>query len=83
MTVKVDMILDCKDLACPMPIVRTKRAIDTLEAGQVIEVETMDKGSLADIQSWAKKVGHQYLGTKEEGKVFKHYVRKASPERSN
>ncbi|WP_369900958.1 sulfurtransferase TusA family protein [Bacillus manliponensis] len=78
MTIKVDLTLDCKGLACPMPIVRTKKVIDTLQAGQVVEVEATDKGSLADIQSWAKNVGHQYLGSKEEGDVFKHYVRKAN-----
>ncbi|PYY25942.1 tRNA 2-thiouridine synthesizing protein A [Paenibacillus illinoisensis] len=76
--IKVDQIIDCKGLACPMPIVRTKKAMDQLEAGQVIEVQATDKGSLADIQGWAKNTGHFYLGTVEEGDVLKHYVRKAS-----
>lgn len=76
--IKVDQTLDCKGLACPMPIVRTKKAMDQLEAGQVIEVQATDKGSLADIQGWAKNTGHHYLGTVEDGDVLKHYVRKAS-----
>ncbi|MGP0580418.1 sulfurtransferase TusA family protein [Paenibacillus peoriae] len=76
--IKVDQTLDCKGLACPMPIVRTKKAMDQLDAGQVIEVQATDKGSLADIQGWAKNTGHHYLGTVEEGDVLKHYVRKAS-----
>ncbi|MBA4601921.1 sulfurtransferase TusA family protein [Thermoactinomyces mirandus] len=77
MSVKVDVQLDCKGLSCPMPIVRTKKAMDQLEPGQVIEVQATDPGSLADIQSWAKNVGHQYLGTKQEGDLLKHYLRKA------
>lgn len=74
----VNKTLDCKGLACPMPIVRTKKAMDEMESGQVIEVLATDKGSLADIQSWAKKTGHQYVGTAHEGEVLKHYLRKAS-----
>ncbi|MFC0189925.1 sulfurtransferase TusA family protein [Fictibacillus aquaticus] len=77
--IKVDQTLDCKGLSCPMPIVRTKKAIDQLEAGQVIEVQATDKGSLADIQGWARNTGHQYLGTTTEGDVLKHYLRKSDP----
>ncbi|EXX86547.1 hypothetical protein BG53_05975 [Paenibacillus darwinianus] len=77
--VQADLTLDCKGLACPMPIVKTKKAMDQLNSGQVIEVQATDKGSLADIQGWAKNTGHQYLGTIHEGEVLKHYLRKANP----
>lgn len=77
--IQADLSLDCKGLACPMPIVKTKKAIDQLNSGQVIEVQATDKGSLADIQGWAKNTGHQYLGTIHEGEVLKHYLRKANP----
>ncbi|MBB6021925.1 rhodanese-related sulfurtransferase/TusA-related sulfurtransferase [Paenibacillus sp. JGP012] len=76
--IKVDQTLDCMGLSCPMPIVRTKKAMDQLDAGQVIEVQATDKGSLADIQGWTKNTGHHYLGTVEDGNVLKHYVRKAN-----
>lgn len=78
MAIQTDKILDAKGLVCPMPIVKTKKAMNDLEPGQVIEVQATDKGSLADIQAWAKSTGNQYLGTKEEGEVLKHYLRKAS-----
>lgn len=77
--IQADLTLDCKGLACPMPIVKTKKAMDQLNSGQVIEVQATDKGSLADIQGWAKNTGHQYLGTIHEGEVLKHYLRKANP----
>ncbi|AQQ54660.1 sulfurtransferase TusA family protein [Planococcus lenghuensis] len=76
--IQTDKVLDAKGLACPMPIVRTKKAMVELEPGQVIEVQATDKGSLADIKAWAKSSGHQYLGTTEEGDALKHYLRKAS-----
>ncbi|QJD87653.1 sulfurtransferase TusA family protein [Cohnella herbarum] len=75
--ISANQVLDCKGLACPMPIVRTKKSIDTLMPGEVIEVQATDKGSLADIQGWAKNTGHQYLGTLHEGEVLRHFVRKA------
>lgn len=79
MTILADKICDAKGLACPMPIVKTKKAMDEINPGQVLEVHATDKGSLADIQGWAKNTGHQYLGTKEEGDVLRHYLRKADP----
>ncbi|MFD0589622.1 sulfurtransferase TusA family protein [Paenibacillus sp. GCM10027627] len=77
-SLRVDVSLDCIGLACPMPIVRTKKAMDGMAAGQVIEIQATDKGSLADLQSWSKKAGHDFLGSMEEGGVLRHYVRKLS-----
>src|SRR5690606_7156205 len=77
-SLNTDFLLDAKGLACPMPIVRTKKAMNDLQAGQVLEVHATDKGSKADMQAWAKSAGHQYLGTIEEGDVLKHYLRKSS-----
>jgi rhodanese-related sulfurtransferase/TusA-related sulfurtransferase len=79
-TLKVNEVLDAKGLACPMPIVKTKKAMNNLEPGHVLEVLATDKGSKADIKAWAESTGHQYLGTLEEGEVLKHYLRKSSGE---
>ncbi|MBM7571898.1 sulfurtransferase TusA family protein [Aquibacillus albus] len=78
--INTDIVLDAKGLACPMPIVKTKKAMNHLEPGQVIEVQATDKGSKADLKAWAESSGHQYLGTVEAGNVLKHYLRKASGE---
>lgn len=72
-----DKTLDCKGLSCPMPIVRTKKMMDELEAGQVLEVIATDPGSVADIKGWAQSTGHHHLGSSEEGGAFRHYLRKA------
>lgn len=78
MSITVNESLDTKGLACPMPIVKTKKAITKLKPGQVIEVQATDQGSTADLKAWAEGTGHQYLGTVEDGKVLNHYLRKAS-----
>ena len=76
--IKADVQLDAKGLACPMPIVKTKKAMNGLVDGQVLEIQATDKGSKADLAAWSKSVGHQYIGTTEEGNVLTHYIRKCS-----
>ncbi|CAM3775604.1 sulfurtransferase TusA family protein [Mesobacillus zeae] len=76
--VKTDLTIDAKGLACPMPILRTRMAINEINPGEVLEVQATDKGSKADIQAWSKSSGHHYLGTVEENGVLTHYIRKAS-----
>lgn len=81
--IKVNSVLDAKGLACPMPIVRTKKAMNNLEAGEVLEIQATDKGSTADMKAWAESTGQQYLGTVEEGATLKHYLRKSSGEEND
>ena len=79
-TIKSDVSVDAKGLACPMPIVKTKKAMTNLEGGQVLEILATDQGSRADLKAWADSMGHQYLGTVEVDKVLKHYIRKSTGE---
>ncbi|MCR6110091.1 sulfurtransferase TusA family protein [Bacillus sp. A301a_S52] len=76
--IKTDKVLDAKGLACPMPIVKTKKAVNDIQPGEVLEIQATDKGSTADLKAWAEKGGHQYLGTTEEGGILKHYLRKST-----
>ncbi|KWZ64671.1 sulfurtransferase TusA family protein [Bacillus altitudinis] len=69
-------ILDAKGLACPMPIVKTKKQMNELLPGDVLEVQATDKGSTADLAAWSKSAGHEFLGTKVEGQVLHHLIRK-------
>ena len=69
--------LDVKGASCPMPVVKTKGAIDDLAEGEVLEVLATDPGSMSDIDGWAAGTGGVELVDQEEGDdVYKHYVRK-------
>ncbi|MCU4744537.1 sulfurtransferase TusA family protein [Natronoglomus mannanivorans] len=69
--------LDVKGQSCPMPIVKTKQAIDELEAGDVLEVVATDSGSMSDIQGWADGTdGVELLEQVEGDDVYTHYVKK-------
>lgn len=80
MRMKADFQLDAKGLSCPLPIVKTKKAMADLIDGQILEVCATDRGSKADIAAWAETVGHQYIGTLENEGVLKHYIRKCTNE---
>jgi len=67
MDVKFDSELDCTGLACPMPIIKTKKAVDGLKVGQVLKMISTDPGSVPDINAWANKTGQELLGHQEEG----------------
>ncbi|KAA9022628.1 sulfurtransferase TusA family protein [Niallia endozanthoxylica] len=69
-------VLDAKGLACPMPIVKTKKAINELESGQVLEIHTTDKGAKNDLTAWAKSGGHNLLKHEEDNDVLKFWIQK-------
>ncbi len=70
------MILDTKGLACPLPIVKTKKAMNELESGQILEIHATDKGAKSDLSAWAKSSGHQLLEDREEEGIFKFWIQK-------
>lgn len=70
-------VLDAKGLACPMPIVRTKKAMDDLKSGDVLEVHATDKGSKSDLTAWAKSGGHELIRDAEEDGILKFWIKKA------
>ncbi|MCV4230316.1 sulfurtransferase TusA family protein [Virgibacillus sp. LDC1] len=71
-----DKVLDAKGLACPMPIVKTKKEIKEMEPGEVLEIHTTDQGAKSDLTAWAKSTGHELLDYQEEGDVQKFWIRK-------
>lgn len=73
---EVTKVLDAKGLACPMPIVKTKKAINELEAGQVLEIHTTDKGAKNDLTAWSKSGGHELLKHEEQNGVLKFWIKK-------
>ncbi|MBO1515494.1 sulfurtransferase TusA family protein [Metabacillus bambusae] len=72
----INKVLDAKGLACPMPIVKTKKAINDLESGQVLEIHTTDKSAKNDLTAWAKSGGHELVKHEQENEVLKFWIKK-------
>ena len=72
----VDKSVDARGTACPGPLLEAKKAIGTIEEGEIMEVLSADEGTKVDIPKWCTKQGHDYQGTVEENGYFKIYMRK-------
>ncbi len=68
--------LDAKGLSCPMPLLRTKKEIEKINAGEILEVLGTDPGSRNDIPGWCARSGHEYLGEKEDSGFIRFFVKK-------
>jgi tRNA 2-thiouridine synthesizing protein A len=71
-----DKTADFKGMNCPLPVLKTKKALDTLQAGQVLQVEITDPGSKADIPAMLKRTGNELIEMKEEGGVYTFVIQK-------
>ena len=69
-------LLDARGLLCPMPVIKTAKAIRALEPGQVLKIMATDRGSIADIPAWADQTGNELLEWHEEGDALVFLVRK-------
>lgn len=69
--------LDARGLNCPLPILRTKKAIAGMEKGDVLHVIATDPGSLKDIVSFCQQTGHELLNSEETRDGFQFEIRKA------
>ena len=77
MAVSSNKTRDASGLSCPLPMVKTKKAIDTMSSGQVLEVISTDPGSKNDMSAWCNRTGNKLLESSEEGGKFKFYVQKS------
>ncbi len=77
--IKPDRTLDARGLCCPIPILKTSKAIKEIGVGQVLEVLATELGAKRDIPAWCRMTGNEILGTGEDGdspKVYKFYIRR-------
>lgn len=75
--VKVDKTLDARGLHCPMPILKSRKALKSLKINQVLEIFTSDPGSVKDIPAWVHVTGQELLSSEERGpKEFYFLVKK-------
>lgn len=68
--------LDASGLNCPMPILRAKKALKELNAGDVLRVIATDPGSVKDFEAFAKQTGNELLESVEEGGSFIYRLKK-------
>ena len=75
-TVNFDKEVDARGLSCPLPILKTKKALNDLTSGQVLKVMSTDVGSIKDMQAFANQTGNQLLSSTEENKTYVFFLQK-------
>ena len=68
--------LDARGLNCPLPILRTKKAMNTLSSGDVLKVISTDKGSAQDIPAFCRQTGNELVDAKEVEGDYIFFIRK-------
>ena len=70
--------LDARGLNCPLPILRTKKALNEMQSGQVLKILATDPGSVKDFQTFARQTGTELLSHAEAQKEFEEACRRAA-----
>ena len=72
-----DKEFDASGLACPLPIVKTKKALNDMTPGQMLRVLATDPGSVCDMEAFAEQTGNTLLESGTENKKFVFFLKKA------
>ncbi|GAB4121604.1 MAG: sulfurtransferase TusA family protein [Sideroxydans sp.] len=71
-----DKELNARNLSCPLPIVKTKKALNEMTSNQVLKVISTDSGSVKDMAAFAEQTGNTLLGQEEVNGEFVFYMKK-------
>lgn len=72
-----DKEFDASGMACPLPIVKTKKSLADMQSGQVLRVVATDPGSVCDMAAFAEQTGHQLMSSGSEGGKYVFMIKKA------
>ncbi len=68
--------IDTRGLNCPLPILKAKKALATMDSGQILKVVATDSGSMRDFQAFAKQTGNELVDQQTEGEEYIHLLRR-------
>lgn len=74
--VQADQEIDARGLSCPLPILRAKKALSTIDSGQVLKVMATDPGSKRDFEAFARQTGHTLLRTDDADQGWNFFLQK-------
>ena len=71
-----DKELDARGLNCPLPILRTKKALTDMASGQMLKIVATDPGSVKDFQAFSKQTGNELISSEIAGKEFIFFMKR-------
>ena len=76
MSVTIAMSLDLKGMSCPLPIIKTAKAMKGLAPGQLLEVFATDPGSVPDFKAWSQSTGNPLVESSQADGYFRFVLKK-------
>ncbi|WP_050477896.1 sulfurtransferase TusA family protein [Herbaspirillum rhizosphaerae] len=76
MVIEFHRELDARGLNCPLPILKTKKALADMSSGQILRVTATDTGSVRDFQAFAKQTGNDLLSQSQENQEFIFFMKR-------
>lgn len=73
---QADTELDCRGLNCPLPILKTKKALSGVVVGGTLKVISTDPGSVKDFQAFARQTGNELVESVESNGEYRFVIRK-------
>jgi len=77
MNTQATQSLDARGLNCPLPILRTKKALNSMGSGETLAILSTDPGSVKDIQAFCKQTGNELVATNSNQGEFEFFIRKS------
>jgi tRNA 2-thiouridine synthesizing protein A len=74
--IKFNLEVDAIGMNCPLPILRTKKALATMQSGEVLKVKATDAGAAHDFPAFAKQTGNELLSSSAEGDVLVFFLKR-------
>jgi tRNA 2-thiouridine synthesizing protein A len=71
-----DSAVDARGLNCPLPILKAKKALATIQSGQVLKVTATDPGSKRDFEAFARQTGNALVGQFEAEQIWTFYLKR-------
>jgi tRNA 2-thiouridine synthesizing protein A len=76
MALQADKVLDCAGMLCPLPVIKTSKAIKEIQVGQVLKMIATDPGAPADMEAWSRQTGNELMDSHQEEGKFVFYLRR-------
>lgn len=74
--VQEDVAIDTIDMLCPLPVLKARKALRSMDAGQILYVSATDPGAIEDFRSFCNAQGHDLLRTNDQNSVLEFWIKK-------
>ena len=71
-----DALLDCTGMLCPLPVIKTSKAIKQIEVGEVLKMISTDPGAVPDMDAWTKQTGHEMVDSHQVDDTYVFFFRR-------